>query len=143
MSRNNNNKESNSSTDEKRTYGSWSDRRIMVLIDSMINYHPFNRKKLEVAEAKRNVMTSVNEIDSHLKGISSWNTFQNKVDTLIEDVMKKQTNDHVHGSGSNDSETHLENRVMELKQMVSDCSKRYGLHANMLIIDGRRQEVDN
>ena len=93
----------------------------------MITYHPYDRKKLEVSGAKKTVMRNVKEIDRNAATIYSWNTFQLKINNLIKEVTKKQLYDTTYGTGSNDSETYLEHRVMELKLKVSDQFKLYNI----------------
>lgn len=101
----------------RRIYGAWTDKRIIVFINSMIKYHPFDRRKKEVAKAKENVMDSVNRTDLNVNPIHSWSTFQNKLDVLIEQVTNKQTNAHTPTVYDFDSQ--LEEKVLILKQLVS------------------------
>lgn len=100
------------------SYGEWSDKRKLALIDAMISYHPFSVKRGGVTAAWKSVIAEVNTTDAHLKDLGE-STIKNKVDSLIEDTKKKVINDK-RESGTNDSETTLDNRVLTLISMVNE-----------------------
>lgn len=93
--------------------------REKVLVESMIELRPFEKKKLQVAEASAKVKAAVSAVDIGVKPINSWAVLQKKLDTLIGSVKEKEKYDTNYGSGTNDSETHQENRVLQLIQLVN------------------------
>lgn len=100
-----------------KVYGQWNYERELSSIDAMIEFRPFDAKKGEVTAAWGNVFKRVNKTNPELRKLSD-NAIKNKINKLIDNVKEKQKNDLVFGTGSNDSETLLENRVLELISLV-------------------------
>ncbi|KAI7895891.1 uncharacterized protein EV154DRAFT_598847 [Mucor mucedo] len=128
---NNNNNNDSNATQPSKNYGVWTEKRLAVLIDSMIIYHPFDKGKLEVSKAKQNVMRRVNKTDAHVAKLCSWNTFQLKDKKIINDDFKRANKEiRVECENMNfeliviwNRNSSFEGDVMILKQMMDRRKK--------------------
>ncbi|KAG2211241.1 hypothetical protein INT47_006361 [Mucor saturninus] len=106
-----------STESETKAYGQWSYQRELAAIEGMIEFRPFEAKRGEVTTAWNKIFRKVNKIDGHLKQLSD-NAIKNRIKNLIEEVKEKLNNDLTYGTGSNDSETTRENRVLDLISLM-------------------------
>ncbi|KAG2199339.1 hypothetical protein INT47_012973 [Mucor saturninus] len=91
--------------------------RELAAIKGMIEFRPFEAKSGEVTSAWNKIFRKVNKVNGHLKQLSD-NAIKNRIKNLIEEVKVKLNNDLTYGTGSNDSETTLENRVLDLISLM-------------------------
>lgn len=97
--------------------GRWSYERHLAAIDAMINYRPFEKHHTSALASWDKVFESVNNTSPDLVPLGS-SAIRNYVIKARKDVIRKERTERG-GTGTNDSESTLDNRILYLNELVS------------------------
>lgn len=103
-----------SKSTEKR--GQWSESRKLAAVEASISHRPFDKKKNNVTVAWDLVLQEVNKVDPHLRSLG-LTSLRNYLKKARKEIIEKKNADRL-ASGTNDSETTLENRLSSMDDEV-------------------------
>lgn len=101
---------------QKAARGQWDDARRLAAVEAMISFRPFEQKHTLVQSAWDEVFEVVNETSPSLHHLGS-SSIRNYINAARKEVKEKLQNDR-NATGTNDSETTLENRIRSLDELV-------------------------
>ncbi|KAI7867940.1 hypothetical protein BDF14DRAFT_1881313 [Spinellus fusiger] len=106
----------------KSIRGQWDNARKLATIEAMISFRPFEQKYKFVQSAWDEVLEAVNKtsVNLHPLGNTAIKTYIN----VARKEMKEKQQDDRYATGTNDSESLLENRIRFLDNMMTQNDRK-------------------